>query len=48
MALRSSLLPDAFDALRFARAFAVLALLVALSLLVVRRQLARFDRERPE
>jgi hypothetical protein len=48
MALRSSLLPDAFDALRFARAFAVLALLVVLSLLVVRRQLARFDRERPE
>jgi hypothetical protein len=46
--LRSSLLPDAFDALRFARAFAVLALVVAVALLVVRGQLARFDRERPE
>jgi hypothetical protein len=46
--LRSSLLPDAFDALRIARAFAVLALVVAISLLVVRGQLARFDRERPE
>jgi len=46
--LRSSLLPDAFDALRFARAFALLALLVAVALLVVRGQLARFDRARPE
>ncbi len=46
--LRSSLLPDAFDALRFARGFAVVALLVAVSLLVVRGQLARFNRERPE
>jgi hypothetical protein len=48
MTLRSSLLPDAFDALRFMRAFAVLALCVALSLLVMRGQLARFDRARPE
>jgi len=45
--LRSSLLPDAFDALRFAHAFAVLALVAAVALFVVRGQLARFDRERP-
>jgi hypothetical protein len=47
-ALRSALLPDTFDGLRFARAFSVLALFVAISLFVARRQLARFDRERSE
>jgi hypothetical protein len=44
-ALRASLLPWVADPLRFTRALAVLALVVALALLVVRGQLARFDRE---
>jgi hypothetical protein len=44
-ALRASLSPGALDPLRFARAFAMLALVVALSLIAVRAQLARFDRE---
>jgi hypothetical protein len=47
-ALRGSLLPGAFDALRCARALAVLALFVAVALVVVRTQLARFDRQRPD
>jgi hypothetical protein len=38
-------LPWVADPLRFTRALAVLALVVALALLVVRGQLARFDRE---
>jgi hypothetical protein len=45
-ALRSSLVPQTFDPLRFTRAFALLALTVLVALLVVRGQLARFDRER--
>jgi hypothetical protein len=45
-ALRASLLPSGLDALRFTRAFAMLALIVALALIAVRGQLARFDRER--
>jgi len=47
LALRSSLVPPSFDPLRFMRAFALLALVVLVALLVVRGQLARFDRERP-
>jgi len=43
--LRVSLLPAVADPLRFTRALAVLALVVAIALLVVRGQLARFDRE---
>jgi hypothetical protein len=44
-ALRASLVPSGLDAFRFTRAVAVLALVVALALLAVRGQLARFDRE---
>jgi hypothetical protein len=44
-ALRASLAPGGLDPLRFARAFAMLALVVALALLAVRAELARFDRE---
>jgi hypothetical protein len=46
LALRASLGQETFDPLRFTRAFALLALTVLLALLVVRGQLARFDRER--
>jgi hypothetical protein len=47
LALRGSLVPMTFDPLRFARAFALLALTVLVALLIVRAQLARFDRENP-
>jgi hypothetical protein len=47
LALRGSLVPVTFDPLRFLRAFALLVLTVLLALLVVRGQLARFDRENP-
>jgi hypothetical protein len=46
-ALRGSLAPLTFDPLRFSRAFALLVLAGLLALLVVRGQLARFDRENP-
>jgi hypothetical protein len=45
--LRTSLAPATFDPLRFARAFALLSLVVAASLVVVRGQLARLDRDSP-
>jgi hypothetical protein len=45
LALRTALVPETFDPLRFTRAFALLALIVAVALLVVRGQLARFDRD---
>jgi hypothetical protein len=46
-ALRASLLPTEFDPLRFLRAFSLLLMTMLLALLVVRGQLARFDRENP-
>jgi len=46
-ALRASLLPGSIDPLRLLRASALITLLILASMLVVRGQLARFDREQP-
>jgi hypothetical protein len=46
-ALRSSLLQGSFDPLRLMRATALIGLVVLVALLIVRGQLARFDREEP-
>jgi len=45
LALRGALAPETFDPLRFSRAFAMLALIFATALLVVRGQLRSFDRD---
>jgi hypothetical protein len=45
LALRGALAPETFDPLRFSRAFALLALIFATALLVVRGQLRSFDRD---